>query len=321
MPQVQKTWKIAQAGGESGGGPMNPVPEGQAGEVSPQPHEGAGHEGGSPLTHHPALQYTLSGIAVIVAICLWAFLSTRNLRKRNTGRAQSLAEMVVEGLRNFARTSIGPGGEKYAPFIGSLFLFILVSNLAGALPLLFNGKPGEISGFLFLAPMANISMTFALAAIVFVVVQVVAFRSQGFKGRMEHLLMPAGKQFWFLAPLFGPLEIISELIRPLSLTLRLFGNIFGDEMIVATIIGLSIALPAPLSYVLPLHWPMVVFGLLTAVVQAGVFTLLTCIYLQLAQAHADHGEEHGHAGDHGGHHFEPVAGPEGVNGAFAASTA
>ena len=98
-------------------------------------------------------------------------------------------------------------------------------------------------------------------------------------------------------------------MRPLSLSLRLFGNIFGEEMIIGVLIALLAVLPIPI----PLHFPIVMFGLLTALVQAGVFTLLTCVYLQLAMDHGhdDHGHEHaeghvhaavaGHAHETGAH--------------------
>lgn len=264
---------------------------------------GGGHEaGGSPLTHHPALDFTVAGALVAAVLIALAFMSTRKLLKVPKSRLQALAEITVEGLTSFTRTSIGPGGEKFAPFIGSLFLFILFSNLVGALPLTFKREGNEVSTFL-VGPMANISMTFALAFIVFIVVQVTALKSQGLKNRVSHLAGPV----WWLSWLIFPLEVFGELVRPLSLSLRLFGNIFGEEMIVGVLIGLLALHTIPL----PLHLPIVLFGLLTAVVQAGVFSLLSCVYLQLA---LDHHEEHagGHGGEHDDHH-----GPASAHGAAA----
>ena len=253
----------------------------------------AEHGGGSPLKEHDALESSFSGLLVAVLLLIGVLLATRNLQRRQEiNRLQLLAEMAVEGLRNFARSTIGPGGEKFLPLIGSLFLFILFSNLAGALPFVFKKQEAGVTALL-PGPMANISMTFALATIVFFTVQYVAIKEQGVAGRLKHLAGPIP----MMAPLIFLLEVVGELVRPISLSIRLFGNIFGEETIVAVLVGL-LASGGILAF-LPLHLPIVIFGLLTAVVQAGVFTLLTCIYLQLAMAHHD---DHGH--DDHGHHGE-----------------
>lgn len=261
-------------------------------------HAGTEHqEAGSPLTAHNPFQYTISAGLVALFLILFALFVSRSLSKIPKNRTQSLAEMTVEFLNNFVTNITGPKGKPFVPFVGSLFLFILVSNLTGTLPLLWNEHHGEIGPAYYVSPMANISMTFALAFIVFVVVQVVAFREQGLVPRLKHLAGPV----WWLAPLLFPLEVISELIRPLSLSVRLFGNIFGEEMVLASLIGLLALLPIPI----PLHFPILLFGLLTSLVQATVFCLLTCVYLKLAlETHDDHhGEEHGHAtGDHSDAH-------------------
>ncbi len=300
MPDLKNNPKvIIVAQGEHGGGELGKdLGEGRTSEVSAghgDTHAAQGHggeHGGSPLTHHPAIQFSISGLIVAVVLVILAIVATRKLTKVPGSKLQALAEITVEGLTNFARTSIGPGGEKFAPLIGSLFLFILLSNLVGALPLTFKAESGGGVGTYLVGPMANISMTFALAIIVFFVVQYTAIKHQGLGGRLKHLAGPVPA----FAPLIFVIELIGEFVRPLSLSVRLFGNIFGEEMIVAVLIGLIASLGF-VGAVLPLHLPIVLFGLLTAVVQAGVFCLLSCVYLQLAMEHHEEGHgEHGHDG-------------------------
>ncbi len=301
MPELnRKSIVVAQAehaGGETTAGEAHGA-EGAGGHGA-DTHASAGHgehHSTSPLAHHSPFENSLSGGVVAVLLVVFAVLATRNLKKIPTSKLQALAEIIVEGFRSFARTSIGPGGEKFAPLIGSLFLFIFCSNLVGALPLMWNGEKGaqEMGPAILISPMANISMTLALATVVFLVVQYTAIKEQTLAGRLKHLAGPV----WWLSWLIFPLELFGELVRPLSLSLRLFGNIFGEEMIIGVLIGLLALLPVPL----PLHLPIVMFGLLTALVQAGVFTLLTCVYLQLAMDHGhdDHGHEHAAEG-HGDH--------------------
>lgn len=272
--------------------------EEQTGVAAEAAHPGVehGHEaGGNPLTHHSPWDFTISGAIVAVALVALAVVLTRRLAKVPGSKLQALAEVTVEGLNGFARTTIGPGGERFTPLVGTLFLFILFSNLAGLLPLVFKPDTEGVSTYL-VGPMANISMTFALAIVVFLVVQYTAIRSQGLKGRLQHLAGPV----WWLSWLMLPLELIGELVRPLSLSVRLFGNIFGEETILAVLIAL-IATTLPWWFPLPLHFPILLFGLVTALVQAGVFTLLSCVYLSLAlEDHSAHGAAHDeHDGAHG----------------------
>jgi F-type H+-transporting ATPase subunit a len=328
LPDINQNWKmVAQAGGEhkagegAGSGEHGGATGGDHGAagagahpVAGGTHASAGHGGehggehgaANPLTHHSPWEFSISGLIVAGLLVAFAAAATAKMTKIPRNKLQSLAETITEGINSFCEQSIGPGGKRFTPLIGTLFLYILGSNLVGALPLAFKDEgPGKVGPYgilgplgAFIAPTANLSMNFAMALIVFVTFNVVALKSQGLVGRLKHLWGP----IWWLGFLLFPLEIISELIRPLSLSFRLFGNIFGEEMMVAAIIGLVASIP--LFGWLPLHLPLVLFGLLTAVVQAGVFCLLTCIYLRMAMDsdHGDHGEHghdaHGHADDH-----------------------
>src|SRR5436305_6523654 len=97
--------------------------------------------------------------------------------------------------------------------------------------------------------------------------------------------------FWLL----GPIEIISELIKPFTLAIRLFGNIFGEDVILVVLAGLAGSLAGPMLGFVPLHFPIMFLAMLTALVQAMVFSILTCIYLSLV-THHEHSDEHGEHG-------------------------
>lgn len=266
------------------------MPEQIEGHVATAPAEhhtgaAAAHEGG----HHefklgdvpsPML---LFGNAVVVAIGLITFgiVATRKMADIPRRTAQNLGEFIVEAFTNFARGIIGPGGEKYVPLVGTLFLFIYFSNLIGLLP-----------GFH--SPTANLSTTLALGLIVFLYVQYVGIRAQGIGGYLKHFAgpIPAASILLF------PIEVISELVKPFTLAMRLFGNIFGEDTVIIVLATLGATL-IPAAPILPLQFPVLVLSLLTTFVQALVFTLLTCIYISLQSHHdEDHGA-HGGSHDHG----------------------
>ena len=182
---------------------------------------------------------------------------------------------------NFTRGIIGEGGEKYVPLVGTVFYFILFGNLMGNIPYLNS-------------PTGNLSTTLALGIIVFVYVQYVGIRSVGFGGYIKHFMgpMPA------LSPLLFPVEVISEIVKPFTLAMRLFGNIFGEDTVVIVLAGLAVQI-LPKAPIFPLQFPILVLGLLTAFVQALVFSLLTCIYISLQSHHDSEHDGHAHHGVEG----------------------
>ena len=143
---------------------------------------------------------------------------------------QAAFEVIAEGLDNFVCGIMGPKGRKYTPFVGTLFIYILLMNLSGLIPFI-------------KASTASWSTTLALALCVFFYVQYTAIRELGFLGYLDHL---AGKQrgalaFTVIMPLFMLiLHVLTELIRPISLSLRLRGNIWGDETLIALLSGFGI---------------------------------------------------------------------------------
>ena len=178
-------------------------------------------------------------------------------------------EAFGEFIYNLCRNTMGEKEAKqYFPVIGMLFLFIFFSNVIGLVP-----------GFL--PPTDNINTTLALGVFVFIYYNVVGIKEMGLVGHIKHFMGPV----WYLAFLILPIEIISHAVRPLSLALRLRGNMFGDHLVLSIFSGL-------LPYIVPIIF--LVLGLFVCFIQAFVFTLLTMVYISLATAHHDHDEQEAH---------------------------
>jgi F-type H+-transporting ATPase subunit a len=198
------------------------------------------------------------------------------------GRAQAVAEMVVESLDGLISGLLGPAGRKYLPFLGTLFLYIWCMNLSGLIPL------GH-------APTTSINMTAALAIIVFLYVQFDGLRNLGLIGYLDHLAgNPRGFVGWALVPLMFPLHVIGELAKPLSLALRLFGNVTGEDILIAAFVGLGAASLAftHLPIGIPYQVPLIFMAVLFSTIQALIFTLLSAAYFLMVQPHVE--EEGGH---------------------------
>ncbi|MDX2478886.1 MAG: F0F1 ATP synthase subunit A [Desulfuromusa sp.] len=188
---------------------------------------------------------------VMVVLILVAFLASRSITMVPSG-VQNLMEAVVTGIDGLIEETMGKEGRAYFPLIATFALFILVCNLIGLVP-----------GFY--PPTANLNTNAALALTVFVLTHVVGFRKHGI-GYLKHFMGPI---IW-LAPLMFVIEIIGHIARPLSLTLRLFGNMYGHEIVLMIFLAL-----VPLF--LPI--PMMLMGVLIAFIQTFVFTLLAMIYI------------------------------------------
>jgi F-type H+-transporting ATPase subunit a len=218
------------------------------------------------------------------------FLASRK-RALLPGKLQNVAEMLIEWLHDFIVGIMGPQGERFVPFLGSLFIYILSMNLVGLIPGL-------------KSPSANLNTTASMAIVVFLYAQWTGIRSLGLLGYLDHMAgEPRDVAGWCMSPLMFPLHLIGELAKPLSLSCRLFGNIFGEDILLAVFAGLGIMVLAPLHapFGLPLHLPFIFLAMLTSVVQALIFTLLSTIYIFLMLPHVQH-----EAGGHGKAHADPV---------------
>ncbi|MDD5128410.1 MAG: F0F1 ATP synthase subunit A [Candidatus Omnitrophica bacterium] len=207
---------------------------------------------------------------IVLILGILGFFACRRKGLIPATRLQTAVEMIVEGLDDFVCGIMGPKGKRFTPFIGTLFIYILCMNLSGLIPFIKSST-------------ASWSTTLALALCVFFYVQYTAIKELGFLGYLDHL---AGQQrgvlaFTIILPLFMLiLHILTELIRPISLSLRLRGNIWGDEVLISLLAGFGIK-------GLPLLFFNMLMGILAAVVQASVFCLLTTIYLALVLSHEE----------------------------------
>ncbi len=198
--------------------------------------------------------------------------------------SRNIAELVVQLVVSQSDAIIGKAGRKYVPFFGTFFFFILLANLLGLLP-----------GFA--APTGNLNTTIGLALVSFIGYNVIGVREQG-AGYLKHFIgpmtsLPGSKivaKLAFLPVLlisvvfFLILELFSHGFRPVSLSLRLFGNMMGDHEVIGAFISLT-KLVVPVAFY--------AMGTLVSLIQAFVFTLLSMIYVALAISHG-HDEEHGH---------------------------
>lgn len=230
------------------------------------------------LHHYEAVIFSLF---VALLICVVAMMATRN-PKLIPGPLQNGAEAVVEALYNFIVDILGAKrGPRYVPFLGTLFVYILVMNLFGLIPFMDS-------------PTSNLNVTVSLALIVFVYAQYIGFRELGVLGWVDHMAgSPRTVIGWALVPLMLPIHLMGELAKPISLACRLFGNIFGEDMLLVAFasLGITVLSFANLPIGLPLHLPFLFLALLTSTLQALVFTVLSTIYFLLMLPHDSHGHE------------------------------
>ena len=228
-----------------------------------------------------------------IGICLILFFRKVSLNLKTVpGRMQCFAEMLIGGLYDFFTEVLGSrkAGRKHIPFLGTLFIYIWCNNMLGLVPLGHSPTGG-------VAPSA-LNTTAALAIIVFFYVQINSISELGIFGYFDHLLgSPRDLIGWLLVPLMAPLHILEEFIKPMSLALRLFGNITGEDALIAAfaVVGISaFSLVFGVGLIgIPLQVPFMFLALLCGTIQALVFTLLSAIYISLMSHHEEHGEEHG----------------------------
>jgi F-type H+-transporting ATPase subunit a len=218
-------------------------------------------------------------VALLVILVCW--LATRNaaLIPRPL---QNAVEYLVETLNDFILGILGPKhGPRYVPFLGTLFIYILAMNLFGLIPFMDS-------------PTSSLNVTVALALVVFAYSQFIGIKELGIVGYLDHLAgSPRTPISWMLVPLMLPIHIMGELAKPISLSCRLFGNVFGEDMLLVAFVTLGITtlsfMHSPIG--LPLQLPFLFLALLTGTLQALVFTVLSTIYFLLMLPHDDHGHE------------------------------
>jgi F-type H+-transporting ATPase subunit a len=272
------------------------------------------------ITNSMFTMFIVMGLLIIVGAAI------ARSAKMVPGRWQSIFEVVAQFILDLVESTGGKAmGRRLFPLVGAIFIFIAIANYVGILPgvgtIGFYRTPettheavpapgggeeitveepsaAEAAGHaelvpLFRAPNADINMTLAMALLTFTLVQVVGIRTHGVVGRVKHMAQP-----WFIFPI----EVVSEFGRIISLSARLFGNVFAGEVLLGVMYALANAVKIA---VVPLFVPVIFIflELLFGTIQALVFALLTAIYITLAAAgHDDHVE---HAAD-AGHGAEPA---------------
>ena len=214
---------------------------------------------------HPARPWTnfitMQILVAAIIIVLFAVLRPR-LSMDRPGKTQHIFETIYTFLRGEASDSIGHEGPKFLPFLGTLFIFILFCNLIGVIP-----------GFE--SPTMNPSVPAGCALLVFVFYNFMGFKQQGVFTYLKHFAGPMP----LLAPLMVPIELISHMARPLSLTIRLFANMLAGEKVTVVFLGLTYLIA-----------PAVFMGLhvFVSFLQAYIFVLLTMMYLSETVPHEEH---------------------------------
>lgn len=211
---------------------------------------------------------------VIIGLTLVSFLVSRRLKKI-PNRLQGVLEVSVEMLANLLDSLIGPGGRKYLPLLGTIFIYIFCMNLLGLIPGL-------------MSPTANLNSTFALSIPTILLIQYFAMKELGLSGYFKHLGgSPQAFIMWLLFPLMFVVHLIGELVKPLSLGLRLRGNIYGEEQIIHALVNLARDFKIFGLPLLPLPMPMMAFAIFTSFLQAFIFTALSCIYIMTLISHEE----------------------------------
>lgn len=207
-------------------------------------------------------------MAFMVGMLLVGFsmFATRKMEKIPTG-CQAFLEIVVETLYNFLADTLGKHAGRYVPLLGTFFLYIIMMNFWGLIPGLHS-------------PTNTINTTLALALVTFVVYNFEGIRIKKL-AYFKHFFDPL-----FMAPIMFPLHVIGELVRPASLSIRLFGNLTGEDLTIALLVMMT---PFVFGIIpVPIHLLMVLMALLFSTIQATIFTLLSAVYLSLAIEEDEH---------------------------------
>ncbi len=221
--------------------------------------------------HHVIPDYLVMCGLVFLALTTLAFVLRSRLDVENPGRLQILMEDAITFLSNLLQDFAGSKARKYVSIVGAIGAFVLIGNLMGLVP-----------GFM--APTSSISVTVGCALTACVYYHVQGVKEQGLGAYLKHFAVPPGAPI-FIAPIMLPVELISHVSRVLSLSLRLFGNIFSEELVILILFSI-------VPFFVPL--PMMFLGIITSTLQAFIFVMLTAIYLGGAVA-TEHGDEqHGH---------------------------
>ena len=240
--------------------------------------EHSGHDKHSPLDQfeiNPLVNFEVGGVnlaftnssvsMVITVLFITLFLTlTVNPRSIVPSRMQLISELCYNFIAQLLDDTVGDQGKRYFPFVFSIFMFVLIGNMVGMIPYQFTFT-------------SHIIVTFALATVVFIGVTILGFVNHGI--RFFTFFYIPGVPF-YMHPLLIPIEVISYLSRPISLSVRLFANMLAGHTLLKVFAGFVVSMPF-FTGVLPLTFIVALTGLeiLIAFLQAYVFAILTCLYI------------------------------------------
>lgn len=212
------------------------------------------------------ISYTNSALLMTIAVALITLLLVVGTRRRALvpGRLQSVAEMAYEFIAGMVDENIGHDGIEFFPLVFSIFMFVLFGNMLGLIPYSFTFT-------------SHIIVTFALAMFVFLLVTLVAFIRHGI--HFFAFFFPPGAPI-FMAPILVPIEIVSYLSRPVSLSIRLFANMMAGHTMMAVFAGFTITLGLFGFFPIAINVALFALEVIVTALQAYVFTILTCLYLR-----------------------------------------
>ncbi len=214
-------------------------------------------------------------MSTLLTAAIFLFLALRMRARVSDGvpsKLQLFWEILVEQVTELALSAIGPKGRRYVPIAVTIFLFILIANWIDFIPSAMH--PG-VSGPIFPAPTGDVNLPLAMALVVIVWVHIESFRARGFKGYFKHYAQPYAA--------LTPINIVEEITKPITLTFRLFGNLFSGGLFVVV---LTTLLPIYISPPFEIGWKLFDTGLLGAI-QAFIFMLLTILYFGMATSHEE----------------------------------
>jgi len=215
-----------------------------------------------PAGHEVIPMQMLMGGVVVVALIVLSLIVKASLSVENPGKLQQSMELAVEFLEAQIEENIGHGGHIFLPIIGTLGIFIAISNIIGLIPGLGS-------------PTSNVNAPAGCAVVIFLYYNFAGIRKHGLVKYLKHFAGPV----WWMAPLMIPIELISHLARPLSLTIRLWGNIYAEELMISIFVTI-------LPLFLPL--PFIAFAIFGGFLQAFIFITMSQMYLSMAVASEDH---------------------------------
>ena len=212
------------------------------------------------------ISFTNSSFAMLITVLVITLFLTLTVNTRSIipSRMQLISELMYNFIAQLLSDTVGDNGKRYFPFVFSLFMFVLIGNMVGMIPYQFTFT-------------SHIIVTFALAAVVFIGVTILGFLNHGIKF-FTFFYIP-GVPF-YMHPLLIPIEVISYLSRPISLSVRLFANMLAGHSLLKVFAGFVVSMPF-FTGVFPLAFILALTGLeiLIAFLQAYVFAILTCLYI------------------------------------------